>query len=263
MVGLAMLLFAAAAVSVVSSQLTVLAVQSSNRILYAIRVYQTKGPSQVDWFEMTVPDRQSTKLADDKSLPCVDPAASVSPAAVKKAEAVMEDNGKLLTWSSDGTLFAYVARDPSIAAPETNPWGCNDCFYSVVKLVRAGDAKLLAKIPLPPFSDRWNYAQEMKWSPNGNVLLVGAEAGSSDSHFSDYWLLDWAKQTWRYLGGGNRAKWSPDSSQILWTRPRTLESLGRINVWVVHLALFDLRSFKEEALTSGISYVSDFCLRHV
>jgi hypothetical protein len=43
---------------------------------------------------------------------------------------------------------------------------------------------VIATIKLPAFGEHWNYAQGMAWSPNGKMLLVGAEAGSSDSHCS-------------------------------------------------------------------------------
>jgi hypothetical protein len=36
-------------------------------------------------------------------------------------------------------------------------------------------------------------------------------------------MLDWQSKQWRYAGGGNDAKWSPDSSEILWTTQQTLE----------------------------------------
>jgi hypothetical protein len=61
---------------------------------------------------------------------------------------------------------------------------------------------------LPDRSEHWNYLTSVTASPDGKLLLVGSEAGSSDSHFEDYWLFDRASRTWRYAGGGNEAKWS-------------------------------------------------------
>ena len=34
--------------------------------------------------------------------------------------------------------------------------------------------------------------------------------------------------------------------------------LGKLHVWVVHLALLDVRTLKQQILTSGTSIVSDF-----
>jgi dipeptidyl aminopeptidase/acylaminoacyl peptidase len=117
---------------------------------------------------------------------------------------------------------------------------------------------VVTSIPLPTFGEHWNYPTSIAWSPDGKSLLVGAEAGSSTAHYEDYWLLNLASKRWQYIGGGNGAKWSPDSSQIAWSTARDLEPLGKIHVWVVHLMLVDARTFKQTALTSGTSYVSEF-----
>jgi hypothetical protein len=111
---------------------------------------------------------------------------------------------------------------------------------------------------LPDRSEHWNYLTSVSASPDGTLVLVGSQAGSSTSHFENYWLLDRASKTWRYVGGGNEAKWSPDSSTILWSTPRELAPIGRIHVWVVHLTLVDVRTLEQQPLTSGVSYESDF-----
>lgn len=233
--------------------------QSNFKILLGNRVYQRVGPSHIDWLEISPPNRQTAKLPNTEKPRCAESLPSpVSQETRTRAESGLAGNGKLLTWSADGAMFAYVVRDPTVPPPTPNPWGCTDCFYSVLKIFRTVDAKVLASIRLPERSERWNYPQSIRWSPDGKMLLVGAEAGSSDSHFEDYWLLDWTKQTWRYAGGGNDAKWSPDSSKILWSNARSLEPLGKIDVWVVHLAMLDVQSLKLETLTSGTSYVSEF-----
>src|SRR5215813_3412873 len=234
-------------------------VAPGSTLAFAIRVYQRVGASHIDWMGITPPDGQAVKWNDAERSHCVATQRGSVPAETQaQAQSSIAGNGKLLVWSADGTMFAYVARDATIPPPTPNPWGCTDCFYSVLKVVRANDVKVLNTIPLPKFGDRWNYATSITWSPDSKILLVGGEAGSSDSKYEDYWLLDWADKKWRYAGGGNAAKWSPDSSQILWSTARTLEPLGTIHVWVVHLVLLDVESLQQNVLTSGTSYVSDF-----
>ena len=230
-----------------------------SNLAFAIRVYQRVGASRIDWMGIAPPSRQAAKWGDAEKSQCAATQHSrVSAETSALAQSSIAGNGKLLAWSADERLFAYVARDATIPPPKPNPWGCTDCFYSVLKVVRANDTKVLSTIPLPEFGDRWNYATSITWSPDSKTLLVGGQAGPSDSRYEDYWLLDWTTKKWRYAGGGNAAKWSPDSSQILWVAARTLEPLGKIHVWVVHLVLLDVQSLKQNVLTSGTSYVSDF-----
>jgi hypothetical protein len=156
-------------------------------------------------------------------------------------------------------MFAYVDRNPSVPAPKPDPWGPGcDCFFPDLKVIRASDASVLATIRLPEFGEHWNFPETITWSPDGQTLLVGAEAGSSGSHYSDYWLVDWTKKDRRYAGGGDSAQFSPDGSEILWSTARDLGPLGKLSVWVVHLVLVDLCTLRQQMLTSGTSIVSDF-----
>jgi hypothetical protein len=239
-------------------------VELKSPIAFAIRVYQRIGPSHVDWMGIAPPAREAVKLTDAEKMECAASQRGRMSAAARARFESTSGAGKLLTPSVDDAMFAYVDRDPSVPPPVPNPWGCTDCFYPVLKIARAADGTVLGTIRLPEFGHRWNYATSIAWSPDGKTLLVGGEAGPSDSKFEDYWLLDWTNKRWRYAGGGNAAKWSPDSTQILWTAARTLEPLGRIHVWVVHLVLVDVQTLKQTPLTTGASFISEFfwCPRH-
>ena len=67
---------------------------------------------------------------------------------------------------------------------------------SPLRIKNVTDGKEIATIQLPIDPEHWNYSTSLAWSPDGKLILAGAEAGSSDSHFEDYWLLDWAHQKW-------------------------------------------------------------------
>jgi hypothetical protein len=94
-----------------------------------------------------------------------------------------------------------------------------------------------------------------QWSPDGKSLLVGTLGAetSSGSPQSDFFVLDLSSKTWTAAGSGNDAIWVPGRSAILFTTPRDLAPLGSTtkNVWVEHLALFDVATRQQTLLTSG------------
>jgi hypothetical protein len=129
----------------------------------------------------------------------------------------------------------------------------NDCSPGEIR-----SANIPAEARPPESVGHWNYVMSVSASPTGNLLLVGSQAGTSDSHFEDYWLFNPQTREWRYAGGGNEAKWSPDGSKIVWASPRELAPIGKIHVWVSHLVLLDVATLRQQKVTSGTTYESDF-----
>jgi Tol biopolymer transport system component len=93
------------------------------------------------------------------------------------------------------------------------------------------------------------------WSSDRNSLLVGTlgKETSSSAPQSDFFVLDLAAKTWTAAGSGSDAMWLPGRNAILFTTPRDLAPLGSTtkNVWVEHLALFDIATRQQTLLTSG------------
>ena len=146
------------------------ALQSTFKIIYRIRIYQGVGSSREQWREMIPPDVRDIPSTETKER-CA--AGLVSPSVERKttAEQLVGPHGKLLTWSDDGTMFAYVDRNPAIAPPQPNLWGCDDCFFPDLKVIRASDGSLLATIRLPEFGEHWNYPE--------NICVVARRADAS------------------------------------------------------------------------------------
>src|SRR5213594_798595 len=95
----------------------VLPIQSTFKIVNSIRVYQPVGRSQQQWREITPPDLRSTASTEVKER-CIANPVMPSPENKTRAEQMIGQQGKLLTWSQDGTMFAFVDRNPSIPPPK-------------------------------------------------------------------------------------------------------------------------------------------------
>ncbi len=136
------------------------------------------------------------------------------------------------------------------------PYARNGCTAQEIR-----SETLPPDVSLPGSGEHWDPQPNLTralTSPDGKLLLVGAIGGSSTSHFYNYWLLDRATRKWTYAGAGNDAKWSPDSARILWSTARELAPIGKVQVWVSHLVLFDVKTMKEQILTSGVSQETNF-----
>ena len=96
--------------------------QSTFKIVYRIRIYQGVGRSREQWREMIPPDVRDTPSTETKER-CAAGLVSPSNENKTKAEQLVGQHGKLLTWSHDGTMFAYVDRNPGDPASKTEPLG--------------------------------------------------------------------------------------------------------------------------------------------
>jgi len=203
-------------------------------VVFKSRVYQRVGISRPEWRQIRLPDQTPVSLSESE---------------VEKRRASC--NAALQAGPRFQKQFNVTAPDGSQAAAVSTS-------SSALLIRQARGAE--RSIPLPTqgqIGEHWNYVTSVSWSPNGKLILVGSEAGSSTAHFEDYWLLDVAQERWRYAGGGNEARWSPDSSAIVWTTPRDLAPLGRIHVWVSHLLVVDVRTLAKRSLTSGSTQESE------
>ena len=103
-------------------------IQSTFKIVYSVRIYQRVGPSHEQWREMTPPDLRSTPSLEEKAR-CTDGVVTPSPENKTRAEQSVGDHGKLLTWSDDGTMFAYVDRNPFGAGSNTLSVGMSRLLF--------------------------------------------------------------------------------------------------------------------------------------
>src|SRR5882724_3136899 len=80
-------------------------IQSTFKIVYRIRIYQRVGPSREQWREMIPPHVRDTPSTETKER-CAAGVVAPSDENKTKAERLVGQHGKLLTWSNDGTMFA-------------------------------------------------------------------------------------------------------------------------------------------------------------
>src|SRR5213594_1700008 len=91
-------------------------IQSTFKIVYRIRIYQGVGPSHEQRREMIPPGVRDTPSTETKER-CAASLISPSDENRTRAAELVGQQGKLLTWSHDGTMFAYVDRNPAILPP--------------------------------------------------------------------------------------------------------------------------------------------------
>src|SRR5689334_14874844 len=114
------LLFGLFGISTILTAEPIFPIQSTFKIVYAIRIYQRVGSSHEQWREMTPPDLRTRPSTETKEG-CTAGSVTPSPEDKSRAEGIVGQHGRLLTWSQDGTMYTYVDRDPAIPYPNPSP----------------------------------------------------------------------------------------------------------------------------------------------
>ena len=99
-------------------------------------------------------------------------------------------------------------------------------------------------------------SQDIVWSPDGKSLLAGlyGENGGAGDPQNDYFLLNPATRTWTPEMTARRLLWLQGET-VLYSRPYETTPLAPASphsVWTSQLAVYDLASRKDKALTSGL-----------
>jgi WD40-like Beta Propeller Repeat len=162
----------------------------------------------------------------DAKLYIVDTATGQSRVQVGKYDAP--------AWSPDGTRIAGIA-DGGLAIIDV---------ATRKEVVRAG----WPKSDSPP--------EDLVWSPDEKYVLAGlyGEAGGAGDPQHDYFLLNIAAGTWTPALTAQKVLLLPGGA-LLYLRPVATTQLSpgsTHSVWTAQLALFDLATHKDTALTAGL-----------
>ena len=138
------------------------------------------------------------------------------------------------TWSPDGTRIAAF-------------------FDGGLAILDARTRQEMERIGLPK---RDAPSQDIIWSPDGKSLLVGlyGENGGAGDPQSDYFQLNLAARTWTLELTARVLLWL-QPERVLYLRPYGTSPLAPESphsVWTSELAVYDLASHKDMALTSGL-----------
>lgn len=98
--------------------------------------------------------------------------------------------------------------------------------------------------------------QDIVWAPDGRRLLAGVygENGGSGDPQNDYFLLDFATRTWTPALTARMLVWLA-GDRLVYLRPYQTTPLAAgsaHSVWTSQLAVYDLASRKDRALTPGL-----------
>jgi dipeptidyl aminopeptidase/acylaminoacyl peptidase len=139
--------------------------------------------------------------------------------------------------------------------PEWSPDGMRIAAFSNggLAILDAMTRKEIQRIGLPKHDAP---PQDIVWSLDGKSLLVGlyGQNGGAGDPQSDYFLLNPATRIWTPELTARQALWLW-AEMVLYLRPYATTALApasRHSVWTSRLAIYNLASHKDTALTSGI-----------
>jgi dipeptidyl aminopeptidase/acylaminoacyl peptidase len=138
------------------------------------------------------------------------------------------------TWSPDGTRIAAF-------------------FDSGLAILDATTRQETERVGLPKLDAP---SEDIVWSPDGKSLLIGlyGENGGAGDPQNDYFLLNPATRTWTPELTARGLFWLQGET-VLYLRPFGITPLAAASphsVWTSQLAVYDLASHKDTALTSGL-----------
>jgi Tol biopolymer transport system component len=137
-------------------------------------------------------------------------------------------------WSPDGTRIAAF-------------------FDGGLAILDATTHQVIESVMLPK---RDAPSQDIVWSPDGKRLIIGlyGENGGAGDPQSDYFLLNPANRIWTPELTARELLWLQGET-VLYLRPYETTPLAPASphsVWTSQLAVYDLVSHKDTALTSGV-----------
>jgi WD40-like Beta Propeller Repeat len=137
-------------------------------------------------------------------------------------------------WSPDGTRIAAF-------------------FDGGLAILDSASLREIERVALPK---RDAPSEDIVWSPDGTSLLAGlyGENGGAGDPQSDYFLWNPAMRTWTPVFTARRALWLQGET-VLYLRPFETTPLAPASphsVWTARLAVYDLASHKDKALTSSL-----------
>jgi hypothetical protein len=146
------------------------------------------------------------------------------------------------TWSPDGTRIAAF-------------------FDGGLAIIDAATRREIERVGLPK---RDAPAQDIVWSPDGKSLFLGlyGENGGAGDPQNYYFRLNPATRTWTAELTARQLLWLPGET-VLYLRPfgtTPLAPTSPHSVWTSQLAVYDLASHKDTALTSGLVLNDDLSI---
>ncbi len=186
--------------------------------------------------------------------------AAVSPDGRRLALVIAGSNDKEGQSQSARLFIADTATGPSRTevgkydVPAWSPDGTRIAAFldGGLAILDATTRREIERVALPK---RDAPSQDIVWSPDGKSLLAGlyGEDGGAGDPENDYFLLNPATRTWTPELTARRLLWLQNET-VLYLRPfgtTPLAPRSQHSVWTSQLAVYDLASRKDTALTSG------------